>query len=150
MTRSELLDRLTVLLAGRVAEELTFQEISTGAQDDLDRATSTARSMVVEYGMSEKLGPMTYERGRRSLFLEPALPLPRVEVSEETAREIDCEVRTLVTEAHQRARKILEAQRDTLDTLAHTLLEKETIEGDELRAIITASSPRTVRKQAAL
>jgi cell division protease FtsH len=148
MTRSELLDRLTTLLAGRVAEELTFQEISTGAQDDLERATNIARSMVVEYGMSEKLGPMTYERGRRPLFLEPAMALSRLEVSEETAREIDCEVRTLVNGAHERARKTLEAQQDTLDALAHTLLEKETVEGDELRTLIAATR-RAARKQVA-
>jgi cell division protease FtsH len=138
ITRSELLERLTVLLAGRTAEELVFQEISTGAQDDLERATSMARSMVSAYGMSEKLGPMTYGPGKRPQFLEETMPLYGREISEETAREIDQEVRTLMTEAHQRARTVLETQRDILDTLAHKLLEKETIEGDELREIISA------------
>ncbi|HEX9872010.1 MAG TPA: ATP-dependent zinc metalloprotease FtsH [Candidatus Tectomicrobia bacterium] len=139
ITRSELLDRLTVLMGGRTAEELVFQEISTGAQDDLARATDIARSMVLQYGMSEKLGPQTYEQGHPSLFLDPMMPRPRLEVSEETCRDIDREVHTLIAEAHERAHKILEAQRPLLDTLAHLLLEKETIEGDELRAMMQAT-----------
>jgi cell division protease FtsH len=139
ITRSELLDRLTVLMGGRTAEELVFQEISTGAQDDLARATDIARNMVLQYGMSEKLGPQTYEQGHPSLFLDPTMPRPRLEVSEETARDIDREVHTLIAEAHERAHKILVAQRAILDTLAHLLLEKETIEGDELRAMMQAT-----------
>ena len=139
ITRSELLDRLTVLLGGRAAEELTFQEMSTGAQDDLERATNIARSMVMQYGMSEKLGPLSYDGGRRSLFLQPGMPLPPAEVSQETAREIDCEVRALVTEAHEAAGKLLASQQETLETLAHALLQKETVEGDELRAIMAAT-----------
>ena len=139
MTRSELLDRMTVLLAGRSAEELVFQEISTGAQDDLERATRMARSMVTSYGMSDKLGPMTYGQGKQPQFLEDAFPIPRHEVSEETVREIDQEVRTLITDAHERATGVLQAQRKTLDMLAHKLLEKETIEGAELRRIISAA-----------
>jgi cell division protease FtsH len=139
MTRSELLDRLTVLMGGRTAEELIFQEISTGAQDDLARATDIARSMVLQYGMSERLGPQTYEQGHPSLFLDPTMPRPRLEVSEETARDIDREVHSLIAEAHERAHKILETQRPTLDTLAHLLLERETVEGDELRAMMQAT-----------
>jgi cell division protease FtsH len=142
MTRSELLDRLTVLLGGRTAEELVFQEISTGAQDDLARATNIARSMVLEYGMSEKLGPLTYEQGQRPMFIDPTTPLPRIEVSEETAQQIDREVRALVNEAHERARAILEGRRTTLDILAQTLLEKETVEGDELRDIMAHGAPQ--------
>jgi cell division protease FtsH len=136
LTRSELLDRLTVLMGGRTAEELVFQEISTGAQDDLARATDIARSMVMQYGMSETLGPQTYEQGQPSPFLDPAAPRPRLEVSEETCRDIDREVHTLIAQAHERAHKILVAQRAILDALAHLLLEKETIEGDELRAMM--------------
>ncbi len=139
ITRSELLDRLTVLMGGRTAEELVFQEISTGAQDDLARATDIARSMVMQYGMSETLGPQTYEQGHPSLFLDPTLPRARLEVSEETSRDIDREVHTLIVEAHERAHKILVAQREILDSLAHLLLEKETIEGDEVRAMMQAT-----------
>ena len=136
VTRAELLDRLTVLLAGRAAEELVFQEMSTGAQDDLARTTDIARRMVMQYGMSETLGPQTYEQGPPSLFLEPTLPRPPQAVSEETARDIDREVRRLIAEAHERAGKILAAQRTILDRLAHLLLERETVEGDELRAMM--------------
>lgn len=138
ITRSELLDRLAVLLGGRTAEELVFQEISTGAHDDLTKATDMARNMVMAYGMSEQLGPITYGQGQRPMFLEPGMPTLRSEISEETAREIDCEVRKLITGAHERAREILQARRGILDILAHRLLEKETVEGDELRAIIAA------------
>jgi cell division protease FtsH len=136
ITKPELLDRLTVLMGGRTAEDLVFQEISTGAQDDLTRATDITRSMVLQYGMSERLGPQTYEQGHSSLFLDPTLPRPRLKVSEETCRDIDREVHTLIPEAHERAHKILVVQRAILDTLAHLLLEKETIEWDELRAMM--------------
>jgi cell division protease FtsH len=139
MTRSELLDRLTVLMGGRTAEELAFQEVSTGAQDDLARATDIAHGMVMHYGMSESLGPQTYEQGHPSAFIDPTLPRPRLDVSEETARDIDREVHTLIAEAHERAHKILAAQRPTLDTLAHLLLERETVEGDELRAMMQST-----------
>jgi cell division protease FtsH len=136
MTRTELLERLTVLLAGRAAEELVFEEVSTGAQDDLERATSMARSMVAAYGMSEKLGPMTYGGGKRPQFLEEGLPFPRYEASEETVREIDQEVRALIGQARDRAREILQGRRELLDKVARLLLEKETVEGDELRGLI--------------
>ena len=101
MTRSELLDRLAVLLGGRVAEEIVFEEISTGAQNDLQRATDIARSMVAEYGMSERLGLVTYERAAQPTFL-PAGYSPTKTYSEEKACEIDAEVNRLVEEAHQR------------------------------------------------
>jgi cell division protease FtsH len=124
------------MLGGRTAEEVVFNEISTGAQDDLDRASRMARSMVAEYGMSDKLGPATYGAGRRPLLLEETLPPSRPEVSEATMRELDEEVRALVGDAHNRAREILASRREVLDRLAHALLEKETLEGDELRAIV--------------
>lgn len=136
MTRTEMLERLTVLLAGRAAEDLVFDEVSTGAQDDLERATHMARSMVANYGMSEKLGPMTYGASKRPQFLEDALPFPRHEATEETVREIDQEVRALLGQARSQAREILESRRAVLDSLAHLLLEKETIESDELRRLI--------------
>jgi cell division protease FtsH len=139
MTRAELLDQLAVLLGGRTAEELVFGEVSTGAQDDLARATDIARRMVLQYGMSDKLGPLTYEHGRPPLFLEPGASPPRREVSEATARQIDSEVRALIAAAHARARRILEAQRPALETLAQLLLQQETVEGDELRTLLQAS-----------
>jgi cell division protease FtsH len=139
MTREELLDRLSVLLGGRVAEELIFGDISTGAQNDLQRATDIARSMVTEYGMSEKLGLVTYAKERRPLFLETGFS-PGKEYSDETAREIDSEVSRLMDEAHDLVRKILTEKKQQLEVIAQTLLEKETILGDELKDLIEKSS----------
>jgi cell division protease FtsH len=127
---------MAVMMGGRVAEELHFQEISTGAQNDLYRATDIARTMVREYGMSEKLGPITFERERRPLFLETMMPPGTKDYSEATAQEIDREVSSLVERAHTRAREILEQRRETLEKVAHVLLEKEVIEGDELREFL--------------
>ena len=136
MTKSELEDRMAVMLGGRVGEELHFGEISTGAQNDLYRATDIARSMVREYGMSEKLGPLTFERERRPLFLEQIMQPSSKDYSEATAQEIDREVSTLVEKAYQRAREILESRRDSLEKVARVLLEKEVLEGEELRQLL--------------
>jgi cell division protease FtsH len=140
MTKSELEDRMAVMMGGRVAEELIFQEISTGAQNDLYRATDIARSMIREYGMSEKLGPMTFERERRPLFLEGIMPQSTKDYSEATAQEIDQEVADLVGRAHQRAKEVLEAQRAILEKAAKILLEKEILEGEELREILNSTA----------
>mgnify|MGYP005840252859 CR=1 FL=1 len=136
MTKSELEDRMAVMLGGRVAEEVHFGEISTGAQNDLYRATDIARSMVREYGMSERLGPLTFERERRPLFLETMLPPASKDYSEATAQEIDREVSALVDKAYTRAKEILESKRDTLDKVARVLLDKEVLEGEELRGLL--------------
>ncbi|MHB8069627.1 MAG: ATP-dependent zinc metalloprotease FtsH [Desulfobaccales bacterium] len=143
MTKTELEDRMAVMMGGRVAEELHFQEISTGAQNDLYRATDIARSMVREYGMSDKLGPITFERERRPLFLESIMSPGTKDYSESTAQEIDQEVSTLMERAHSRAREVLEQRRETLEQVAQVLLEKEVLEGDELRQFLnnTSSSP---------
>jgi cell division protease FtsH len=134
MTRSELEDRIAVLLGGRVAEEIVFQDVSTGAQNDLQRATDLARSMIMEYGMSEKLGLVTFQKERRSMFLESG-SVPR-DYSEERARMIDEEVENILGKAHQRVRGILQERRELLDKVAETLLEKEVMEGSELRSMI--------------
>ena len=141
MTKTELEDRMAVMLGGRVAEGLHFQEISTGAQNDLYRATDIARSMVREYGMSEKLGPITFERERRALFLETIMSPGTRDYSEATALEIDQEVSLLVERAHARAREILEQRHDTLEKVAKILLEKEVIEGDALRQFLNHTAP---------
>jgi cell division protease FtsH len=135
MTRSELLDRLAVLLGGRVAEEIKFREISTGAHNDLFRATDIARRMVKEYGMSQKLGPLTFEKERRPLFLEGAMA-PSKEYSENTGMEIDKEVMQIITETYERVKNTLEGKKDTLEKVAKLLLKKEVIEGEELRKVI--------------
>lgn len=143
LTRSELLDRLAVLLGGRVAEEITFHEVSTGAQNDLERATDIAVSMVREYGMSEKMGPMTFQNGRRPQFLDVGFRTSR-ELSEEVSKDIDNEVKKLIFDTHERVKGILEENKDRLEVLAKLLLKKEVIEGEELRKIIseTALSPK--------
>lgn len=136
MTKSELQDKLCVMLGGRVAEEIVFNEVSTGAQNDLQRAANIARSMVTEYGMTERFGPLTFEKERRPLFLDIGMPAGPKEYSEETARQIDEEVKGLIDEAYQKVRKTLSANQDKLKILAAELLEKETIEGDEIRRIL--------------
>jgi cell division protease FtsH len=140
MTRSELLDRLAVLLGGRVAEELVFEEVSTGAQNDLQRASDIARSMVTEYGMSDRLGLVSYERPHRSMFLPEGFS-PGKNYSEAKATQIDEEVTRFIEEAHQRVRKILSEHRTVLDDLAHLLSQKESIQGEELRKMLSASTP---------
>ncbi|MCG6536321.1 MAG: cell division protein FtsH, partial [Syntrophales bacterium LBB04] len=138
MTRSELLDRLAVLLGGRVAEELVFGEISTGAQNDLQRATDIARSMVAEYGMSDRLGLVTYESPRQPLFI-PESYSPKKSYSETKATQIDEEISSLMEQTHQRVRTIHSERRQILDKLAHLLSEKEIIQGEELRKMLSES-----------
>ncbi len=135
MTKSELESRLKVLLGGRVAEEITFNEISTGAQNDLERATQIARSMVVEYGMSEKLGPLSYSSGQRSLYLGMQIPESRP-YSEQIAAEIDNEVRQIVESAYKVVKELLMKKKQQLEQLARRLLEKEIVEKEELYQIL--------------
>jgi len=136
MTKTELLDRLCVLLGGRVAEETVFGEISTGAQNDLVRATDIAKSMVKEYAMSDRLGHITFEPERKPLFLEISPGAGSRDYSEATAREIDDEVRRIVEECYGKVKGILSEKKALLENVAKVLLEKETIEGEELRALI--------------
>ncbi|MGA2400449.1 MAG: ATP-dependent zinc metalloprotease FtsH, partial [Syntrophobacteraceae bacterium] len=133
MTRDELLARLKVLLGGRVSEEIIFGDISTGAQNDLQRATDIARRMVMEYGMSEKLGPITYVSEPRSAHLDLGLGSRQREFSEKTAQQIDEEIGSIIEETHQNVREILTQQRNMLEKLAKILLEKESIEGEDLK-----------------
>jgi cell division protease FtsH len=135
MTKTELLDRLAVLLGGRVAEELTFGEISTGAHNDLQRATDIATSMVKEYGMSEKLGYVTYEKEKQPLFLSSSLLSSR-EYSEETAKQIDEEVKKIVDDTYRKSKDILMAKKNELGELARLLLEKEVVEEADLKKIL--------------
>ena len=149
MTRSELEDRMCVLLGGRVAEELVFGDISTGAQDDLQKATDIALSMVTRYGMTEALGLRTFDSDRRSAFLDTPLPA-RKEYGEEKAGAIDSEVEKLLEHSHARVRRILSERRGALDAVAKRLLEKEVIEGDELRALLAhdADAPQAQQRAA--
>jgi cell division protease FtsH len=139
MTKSELLDRLAVLMGGRASEEIFFEEISTGAQNDLEKASDMARRMVTEYGMSDRQGPVTFEKERRPLFLETGYSSPKT-YSEETAHEIDEEVKTILKEAYEKAKSLLESKRAVLGRIAKILLEKEVLEGDELRKLLKFES----------
>jgi cell division protease FtsH len=138
MQKEDLVNQMTVLLAGRSAEEVALGAISTGAQNDLQRATDLARSMVTEWGMSDRVGVVHFDQGRRARFLDVPMPAERGPYSEDTARLIDDEVKALVTGAHEAARRILREQRDMLEQVTRRLLEKEVMEGDELRAILAA------------
>lgn len=134
LTKEELLSKISVLFGGRIAEELVFNEISTGAQNDLEKATEIARAMVMDYGMSETLGPQTF-RKRESLFLD--IPFKERElISEETARLIDQEIAKILKSCYDKARKILEERREKLEKLVELLLQREVLEGDELEKIL--------------
>jgi cell division protease FtsH len=146
LTQVELEHQLAVLLGGRTAESLVFGELSTGAQNDLLRATDIARAMVTEFGMSEVLGPVNHEGRRRSTFIETPLLPERGAYAEDTARLIDAEVKRILTGAEDTARRILTERRPALDALSERLLEKEVIEGSELREMLgaPAAEPPTV------
>jgi cell division protease FtsH len=150
LTRSELLDRLAILLGGRAAEQLTFGEVSTGAQNDLQRAADIARRMVKEYGMSERLGAVAFEPERRPLFLPAGdgLGLGGKAYSEETAREIDVEVKRIVDEMEARVQEILTRRDGDLKAIARRLLEKEVLEGQELRQLLGDSKVTAARESA--
>ena len=142
MTRRDLLGQLAVLLGGRSAEEIAFGEVSTGAQNDLQRATDIARSMVTEFGMSEALGAVNYDGHRGHRFLENPFMTERGNHSEDTAQKIDGEIARILSEAHADARRVLSERRDILDELSLRLLDKEVIEGDELRALLGPTPPK--------
>lgn len=132
MTRVELQNKMAVLLGGRAAEQVVFSEVSTGAADDLVRATDIARAMVLRYGMSEALGNVAYDR-EQSVFLQSSIPMPQNRnYSEETANKIDIAVRVLVDQALERAVKILQANRILLDQTAEELLKTETLNQPEI------------------
>ena len=145
LTRSELEDRIAVLLGGRAAEEAVYGEISTGAHNDLDRATEIARLMVMQYGMSEKLGPMTFGGGQQALFLKGSgLPLEK-EYSEDTARAIDTETRAIIDRIYERVRDLMTARKTVLMAAADELKQKETLEGDRLRRLLAGDPVEAAR-----
>jgi cell division protease FtsH len=143
MQRRDLLNQLAVLLGGRTAEEIALGDISTGAQNDLLRATDIARAMVTEWGMSDALGAINYDGQKRSKFLDLQLGPERGAYAEDTARLIDAEVKRIMTDAHTEARRILTDLRERLEAVTQRLLDIEVMEGDELRRILGmgASTP---------
>jgi cell division protease FtsH len=138
LRRSELLDRLDVLLGGRVAEEIAFGDVSTGAQNDLERATALARHMVMQYGMSERLGLATLDDGALQHGAPGVWTPGDGHCSEHTAQLIDEEVRALLEDAHARVTATLAAHRDALERIARSLLQHESIDHDMLVALIAA------------
>lgn len=130
-TRSEMLDELKVLLGGRVAEALVLKEISSGASNDLQRATSLARQMICEYGMSGELGPMTFGHRQDQVFLGRDIGRDK-DYSEEVAAKIDKEIRKFIDEAYQKTESVLNENMDKLHLIANALIERETLEGEEI------------------
>lgn len=139
MTRSELLARIYVLLGGRVAEEMIFNDVSTGAQNDLQKATEIARTMVTQFGMSDRLGLVALEGARSPMFLPTQFQGQR-EYSEETARIVDEEIKNVLADAHQKVRSCLASRRQALEQLATLLLEKEVVERPALQEILKNAS----------
>jgi cell division protease FtsH len=137
-SRGEILDRLVVLLGGRVAEEVTVGDVSTGAQDDLMKATDLVRRMVRELGMSETLGVSTLESGRSSNYFGPGASSALC--SDATLHAVDAEVSRILNEAHARTRSMMAESRATLERVAKRLLEIETMSGEELRALMAETS----------
>jgi len=136
-SKRELDAMMTSLFGGRIAEELVFgaENVTTGAQDDIRRATEIARRMVTEFGFSEKLGPLRYSENEQELFLGHSVT-QRKNISDRTAQVIDEEIRKFVEAAETRARKVLTDHREDLDTVAKALLEYETLSGDEVKALL--------------
>ena len=131
-SRNEMLNKITVMLGGRVAEAVALDDISTGASNDIERATALARDMVQKYGMSEKIGPVAYDDGGE-VFLGRDYGHTKV-YSEKTASEIDDEVKSILTDQYAKTEQLIKENREALDRVALLLLDKETITGDEFEA----------------
>jgi cell division protease FtsH len=135
MTKPELLDKITGLLGGRVAEEIVFGEVSTGAHNDFQRATSIARRMVTEYGMSDKLGPLQFGQSQGQVFLGRDFHNEQ-NYSDQIAYEIDLEIQRIIKECYERAKNIITEKREKLDLIAHTLLEVETLDAEQIKHLM--------------
>jgi cell division protease FtsH len=146
MTREELSDELAMLLGGRVAEELIVGDITTGAANDIERATKIARQMVTEYGMSDMIGPLTLGQKQHEVFLGRDFAA-QPDYSEQVAFEIDNEVRRMIDQAHDEALEILQEQRQKLDQMAALLIERETIDKEDIERLLTDVPKRAQRDQ---
>jgi len=142
-TKAELEDRMAMTLGGRAAEEIVFNEITTGAANDLEKVTQTAKAMTMRFGMSEKLGPRVLGHAQGQPFLGRDIH-SEPDYSDETAREIDAEIRRIIEDAHQRARDILVEHREALESIAQVLLTRETIEREEFLALLAGASEEDV------
>ena len=138
-TRAELTDTMAMTLGGRAAEEIVFGEITTGASNDLEKVTETAKQMVMRFGMSERLGPRVFGHDRGQPFLGREFS-SEPDYSDEIAREIDDEIRRIVEAAHQTAKDLLTEKRDDLDSISKILLERETIDAEQFVALLDGKS----------
>lgn len=139
MTKPELLDKITGLLGGRVAEEIVFGEVSTGAHNDFQRATNIARRMVTEFGMSEKLGPLQFGSSQGQVFLGRDIQSEQ-NYSDAIAYEIDLEIQRIIKECYEKAKRILTENRDKLELIAKTLLEVETLDAEQIKHLVEHGS----------
>ena len=135
LTKSQLLARIKVLLGGRIAEEIVFGDITTGAQNDLQKATELLRKMLTQFGMSDKLGPMTFGQTNEHVFLGRDFGHVR-DYSEEVATQIDFEMRNIINKLYDDCKKLLNEKRKHMDALVQVLLDKETIEKEEFKDIV--------------
>jgi cell division protease FtsH len=142
-SKSKLLAELTMAMGGRAAEEIIFSEITTGASNDLEKVTETAKQMVMRFGMSERLGPRVFGHDRGQPFLGREFSAES-DYSEEIARDIDDEIRRIVEDAHQTARGILSEHRDELDRVSKILLERETIDADQFVKLLDGAAEEDV------
>jgi cell division protease FtsH len=139
-SREYLINRITILLGGRAAEEIGLSQLTTGAGDDLEKATEMARKMVCEWGMSEKLGPLTFGKNKEYIFVGREVARQK-DYSEETALQIDVEIKRIIGDCARRARQILEENLEKLHALARALLERESLDGEEVARILRTGAP---------
>jgi cell division protease FtsH len=142
-TKAELTDNLAMTLGGRAAEEIVFSEITTGASNDLEKVTATAKQMVMRFGMSEKLGPRVFGHDHGQPFLGREFSA-EPDYSDEIAREIDDEIRRIVEAAHQRAKDLLTEYREALGTISEILVKRETIEKEEFEGLLAGKTEEEV------
>ncbi|MGH8728988.1 MAG: ATP-dependent zinc metalloprotease FtsH, partial [Burkholderiales bacterium] len=141
MDREQILQNISVLFGGRIAEEIFMDQMTTGASNDFERATEMARRMVTQWGMSDELGPMIYGENEGEVFLGRSITTHK-NVSEATLQKVDAEIRRIVDEQYKLARRLIEENRDKIDIMAKSLLEWETIDADQINDIMEGKAPR--------
>jgi cell division protease FtsH len=141
MDREQILQNISVLFGGRIAEEIFMNQMTTGASNDFERATDMARNMVVRWGMSDNLGPMVYGENEGEVFLGRSITTHK-NVSESTLQQVDAEIRRIIDQQYGIARSIIEEHREKVETMAKCLLEWETIDADQINDIMEGREPR--------
>jgi len=146
MDRERMLNTIAVLFGGRIAEEIFMHQMTTGASNDFERATSIARDMVTRYGMSDLMGPMVYAENEGEIFLGRSIT-KTTNVSEETMRKVDAEIRRIIDEQYATARKLIEDNRDKVEVMTKALLEWETIDAEQIEDIVCGRPPRPPKEK---